>query len=412
MTKFSVENLVIGSGLMGSGVALELAKRGKSSLLVDQDPEIMNRASLRNEGKIHLGLIYAADKSLRTGIDQLSGALSFFRILESWVGDKIDEIEISSPFIYLVAKDSLLKGEELASYYRSLQEYFDDQFKKKNLNSYLGKKLDHLYKRLSLQSANHLFETRGIESVFQTSERAINTDYLKKVISAAIQSDPAIEWCGNTKVINIESHENSYLITCFKKDTNEEIKISAKKVFNASWDQRLKLDSTLGIKPIDGWLHRLKYRVLVKTPRDMNLQSATMVLGSYGDVVIRDQSSYLSWYPVCMKGWSHDLSPPKIWEDVCKGSLTGQYANNLAQQTIKKIASWYPAISDVEILSVDAGVIFAHGQLDVNHIDSELHQRTTVGINRQNNFFSINSGKLTTAPLFAIKTVDMAFGAQ
>jgi L-2-hydroxyglutarate oxidase LhgO len=262
MTKFSVENLVIGSGLMGSGVALELAKRGKSSLLVDQDPEIMNRASLRNEGKIHLGLIYAADKSLRTGIDQLSGALSFFRILESWVGDKIDEVEISSPFIYLVAKDSLLKGDELASYYRSLQEYFDDQFKKKNLNSYLGKKLDHLYKRLSLQSVNHLFETRGIESVFQTSERAINTDHLKKVISAAIQSDPAIEWCGNTKVINIESHENSYLITCFKKDTNEEIKILAKKVFNASWDQRLKLDSTLGIKPIDGWLHRLKYRVL------------------------------------------------------------------------------------------------------------------------------------------------------
>jgi 3-hydroxyacyl-CoA dehydrogenase len=51
MIRFSAENLIIGSCLMGSGVTLEFAKRGKSALLVDQDLEIMTRASHRNEKK-------------------------------------------------------------------------------------------------------------------------------------------------------------------------------------------------------------------------------------------------------------------------------------------------------------------------------------------------------------------------
>ena len=50
---------VLGAGLTGVATALELAKRGAQVTLLDQDPFAVNRASLRNEGKIHLGLIYA-----------------------------------------------------------------------------------------------------------------------------------------------------------------------------------------------------------------------------------------------------------------------------------------------------------------------------------------------------------------
>ncbi len=59
--------VILGAGLQGVSVALELAHRGVQVLLIDQDQQPMNRASLRNEGKIHLGLIYANDPSQATG---------------------------------------------------------------------------------------------------------------------------------------------------------------------------------------------------------------------------------------------------------------------------------------------------------------------------------------------------------
>lgn len=62
----SPEVAVIGSGLCGCCIALELARQGYQVELIDQDSKPMNRAGRRNEGKIHLGLIYAEERSAAT----------------------------------------------------------------------------------------------------------------------------------------------------------------------------------------------------------------------------------------------------------------------------------------------------------------------------------------------------------
>ena len=49
--------LIIGAGIQGASIALELAHRGRAVTLIERDTLPMNRASLRNEGKIPLGLI-------------------------------------------------------------------------------------------------------------------------------------------------------------------------------------------------------------------------------------------------------------------------------------------------------------------------------------------------------------------
>ena len=94
----SKDVIVIGAGLTGSCVALELANQGFKVALLDQDSVPMNRASRRNEGKIHLGLIYAADPSLSTADLQLRGALSFPQLLKRWIGDKVHDLQLSTPF--------------------------------------------------------------------------------------------------------------------------------------------------------------------------------------------------------------------------------------------------------------------------------------------------------------------------
>src|SRR5687768_7743031 len=117
MKEFRAPVAVLGAGLAGSATALELARRGARVALLDPDEIAVNRASLRNEGKIHLGLIYAKDSSLGTARMQLQGALSFRRFLSRWIGAAADRLRRSTPFIYAVASNSLLSPQELSTHY-------------------------------------------------------------------------------------------------------------------------------------------------------------------------------------------------------------------------------------------------------------------------------------------------------
>jgi hypothetical protein len=58
------------------------------------------------------------------------------------------------------------------------------------------------------------------------------------------------------------------------------------------------------------------------------------------------------------------------------------------------------------VLSVDAGAIFAYGRQDVDQRDSALHQRTNNGPFGDQRYVSVDTGKLTTAPWYAMMAVD------
>jgi len=89
---------------------------------MDRDTRPLNRASLRNEGKIHLGFVYANDRSLRTAFLQLDGALRFRRILARWIDRSVDWLTLSAPFHYLVASDSVVVPDRLADHYTAVEE--------------------------------------------------------------------------------------------------------------------------------------------------------------------------------------------------------------------------------------------------------------------------------------------------
>src|ERR1700712_2924410 len=99
---------VLGAGLQGACLAFELTRRGASVDVYDRHPAAVSGDSARNEGKIHLGYVYAADPSLRTARLMVRGALSFAPLLRGWLGAAFDEVPVSEPFNYLVHRDSLL----------------------------------------------------------------------------------------------------------------------------------------------------------------------------------------------------------------------------------------------------------------------------------------------------------------
>jgi glycine/D-amino acid oxidase-like deaminating enzyme len=398
-------NIVIGGGLLGCGIALELAAAGRPVVLIEQDGEVMNRASLRNEGKIHLGLIYAGDGSGRTGRLQLEGALNFRRIVSSWIGaDAFVRIGLSTPFTYLVSRSSLLHPEQLQRHYHDLEVSYDAQMRAGDQSlDYLGSRPDFLARPLDVAMLPDCLNREPVLAAFETSERAISTEGLAAEIRHAVLRNPLIELRCGSRVVAMSRQGTGIGVTTCSPLEERPFEYVGDTVFNATWEQRFRLDEMLGIHPAPGWLHRLKYRVIVRLPRGVEHgPSVTIVLGRFGDVVIRpDGTAYLSWYPDGLRGWSHDIAPPATWEAACQGKEQPAVSRSIAEAIMKGIAEWYPCFENCEVLSVDAGAIVARGDRDVDVAESGLHERHA-GFERPfGSYFTIDSGKLTTIPLMA-----------
>ena len=68
---------ILGAGIMGATTALLLSRRGVRVTLYDQAPAPMTGASRWNEGKIHLGYLYAGDPSGNTADKLMPGGIAF-----------------------------------------------------------------------------------------------------------------------------------------------------------------------------------------------------------------------------------------------------------------------------------------------------------------------------------------------
>src|SRR5215218_8071504 len=110
---------VLGGGLQGACVAMELADCGVAVHLYDRNAQCLTQASARNEGKIHLGYVYANDRSLGTARLMISGAVTFAPLMRRWIGTDIDRVAVSTPFEYVVHRDSMLTVEEIDHHFRS-----------------------------------------------------------------------------------------------------------------------------------------------------------------------------------------------------------------------------------------------------------------------------------------------------
>src|SRR5437867_1336902 len=191
MIRLRTQVLVLGAGLQGAGVALELARRGIEATLVERDALAMNRASLRNEGKIHLGLIYAQDASRATAFLQLKGALRFRRILARWI-DVERGIIPSTPFHYLVARDSLVGPEPLSRHYEAVERRVAEQWNDDPELDYLGVRPPRLTRPLDRDEIARHFDPDRFIAGFETAELAIDCDRLALCVRSTIASAPGL----------------------------------------------------------------------------------------------------------------------------------------------------------------------------------------------------------------------------
>lgn len=396
---------VLGGGLQGACVAMELASAGIAVDIYDKNDQCLTQASAQNEGKIHLGYVYGNDRTLKTARTLIRGALAFTGLLRRWLGSAVDTIPVSAPFYYLVHDASLLSVAEVANHLERCHAIAlaDDGGE---APEYFGSDYRTPPARLSQGEAAALFEPRLVKAAWRTAEIGIDPKVLARLVRTRLSVDPRIRCLQGAQVHGVEP--NGKRVTVDFEQATSRCREPYDHVVNTLWEGRLAIDKTAGLEPARPWLFRVRHNLRLCAPAVASgIPSATIVLGPFGDVVSYGNGSlFLSWYPAGLRGASSDLSPPP-WPRV----LEEQARDEMRQAIQSSLARIVPAIAAltpdaVESWEVTAGIIFAWGATDIDDPASGLHARHAIGPQSRGRYHTVDTGKLTMAPLFGKMVAD------
>jgi glycine/D-amino acid oxidase-like deaminating enzyme len=391
---------VLGGGLQGCCIALLLAERDAEVTLYDNNDRLLSQAAIANEGKIHLGFMYAADPSLATARMMMRGALAFVPFFEARLGGDQTWMTHSDPAVYLVHRNSQRSVDDVSRYMAAVHAELAEVAVGCQRASYFGLDLRAPPRPWNATERESKFDGCQVQAAFSTPEVAIKPMLLADRIRAAIAATPAIEVRLGHTVRRLKESDGIIVVDSTQAAGAEDDRYDH--VVNALWNGRLAVDATLGLRPGRQWIYRFKYGVRCRRPDGVDLPSATVISGPFGEVVnYPDGLVYLTWYPACAVASSLDIVPP-----VLPNIATEPVRSRIVDGTFAGLADIVPALRTTGLdrftdLSVAGGIIVAWGETDIDDPTSELHHRFDIGVSSRGRFHSVDPGKLTMAPHFA-----------
>ena len=378
--------IIMGGGLQGCCFALYLKKHGKEVCIIEKNNQLLQEASGNNEGKIHLGFVYSNDPSLQTGEKMLIDALNFSSSIEYLIGKKINWQSIKSKkFIYLVPKTSIITEKELDIYFSKLQTKYTELLIQNPKLNYLGERPQEIYKKIDIPDN---FNKEYFTCCYQTVEYAIDIKILNQLIIDNLKNNEIPIILNNT-IEEIKKSNNFFLIKTNKNNFYSE------KLINCLWSSKTKIDNFILEKKTFNTNYRYKFGIISDYINSLSNQySITIVNGQFGDFVNFSNYMYFSWYPYSVLGFCCSTQAPSEWNTY---NLINDKNNfiNLHKDIFNFL---FKQNFDFQNPKIIGGVIVAKGIQDIINPKSKLHKRNEKRIKMKNNYFSISTGKYTSAP--------------
>lgn len=382
---------VLGAGIMGSSLALYLARLGAEVTLIDREPSPMAGASRWNEGKIHLGYLYGADPTLATARHVLPGGLVFGRLVSDLIGLDVAGHATTSDDIYLVHQDSVVGLEQLGRHFEAVTSLVRSH---PDAARYLTDLTDAAVTPLARGELDGLASGR-IVGGFRVPERSVETRWLADAMAAAVLAEPRVSFRGDTTLTAARPAAEGVHVAGTRG-----LDESFDAVVNALWNGRLEIDLTAGLVQSHSWTHRYRLCAFIRTRAPLDIASAIVAVGPFGDIKnYNGRDFYLSWYPTGLVAEGNDI----VLE--APAPLAGERREAFLADVRRGLASCIPSIDEVfaaaEEVTVGGGFVFASGRGAIGDPQSQLHRRDRFGVERMGSYFSVDTGKYSTAPWLA-----------
>lgn len=391
--------VILGAGIQGVSLAFALASRGLHVQILDSQPKPLNATSVRNEGKIHLGFVYALDETGSTQRAMMENALRFSPLLDRWCRKLPWDKWRADNFYYAVMPESLAGIDQLSTSYERLHQLLKEQSSNGRREiEYLGQPLTWLWKRETDCSQALLAPGLNLQGLVRTQETAIDTRLLAQSLSERLLSHPRIDVRCGVRVDGAERRNGGFRLHLETPEGSE--LADADVVANCTWVDRTRIDETLGLPRDDRPVcYRIKHSIHVQPMPGASLVPITMVQGPFGDLVPRQNGLvYLSWYPEC-RTYFDQRPPTELIDD-------RQEATHVAERTLSVFQRFVPGLRGAKIVSSQSGVIVARGHTDIEDPGSSLHKRDQFGSTCHDGWWTVDTGKFTCAPGTADQTAE------
>jgi glycine/D-amino acid oxidase-like deaminating enzyme len=392
---------ILGAGIMGCSLALLLARRGVRVTLVDRASAPFSGASRWNEGKIHLGFLYAGDPSLATARKLLPGGLAFRPIVEELVGRSIEPAISQEDDIFLTHRDSVADVDATAAYYGAVDDLVREHAEGRA--SYLTDLSDAGVRKLAPAELSAVTSNEDIATGFAVPERSVRTHLLADWFADAIKAQPSIVTFINCTVNGLAQQDDLWHVAA-TPPIDETFDI----VVNALWEGRAAIDAAVRLADGEIWSYRYRLSLFAKTARACVLPSLLIATGPFGDIKnYNGHDLYLSWYPAGLVIDCNDTAG--------RGAplLDATTENSIIQRTVSGLAQYIPGLRDalegVQI-TVGGGWVIAPGGGSLADVTSPLHRRDRFGVRRSGSYISVDTGKYSTAPWLAERIADEILG--
>jgi glycine/D-amino acid oxidase-like deaminating enzyme len=240
-------SVIVGGGFYGARLARVLRERGGRVLLVERESQLLGRASLRNQARVHNGYHYP-----RSILTSLRSRLNYARFLAEYA-ECVDE---SFTHYYAIARGSKVTAAQFAEFCRRI-----------------GAPLSAAPDKVS-----RLFTSARIESVFKVRECAFDAVKLRNRLTrelAAVGVEVAME----TEALRIlVGHGRRARVTLAR--AGEEVEVDTDLVVNATYSRLNQLLVNSGASTIPA-KHELTEMALIEPPEELAGAAVTVMDGPF-----------------------------------------------------------------------------------------------------------------------------------
>ncbi|HEY7884504.1 MAG TPA: FAD-dependent oxidoreductase [Cellvibrionaceae bacterium] len=395
---------VLGGGVMGCCTALCLARLGASVTLFEQHPRIMSEASRWNEGKIHLGYLYAASRTLDTAKKVLTGGLRFRPIVEQLLETSIAPWITPQADHYLVHKNSVVGPQEIWDYFTKVTDLVLEH---PDVKGYLRDISPSDLRRLAAADIDFDYNPEQIRLATRVPEYSIDTTRFADALVRRVMAESFISVLTEQSVQSVSPDGEK--AERYTVHTGQDTFTGFDAVVNALWAGRPSIDKTI-IGRTDFSMHH-RYRVsafLQCPPGHSNHSSAVICAGPFGDIKHYGNGRYyMSWYPAGLLAEGRNAEPPRAPQ------LSAEDADAVIAKIKEGLGDILPGavnlLRQADKINVQGGWVYAQATGCLEDPHSSLHSRDKLGLLRHGNYISVDTGKFSVAPYLA-EVIAQALG--
>lgn len=256
----SYDFLIIGGGIFGAYAALYLAGKGAKILLVEKEAELMKKASIVNQARLHSGYHYPRSVATARMSDE----------------NKARFTREHKPFILF----------EFEKYY-AIDRYgsFTDARQFERFCEYINIRCERV-------EGHPLFNYHRLEAVYLTTEYTFDPLLIAQYYRERLAATPGIELRYNCEPLNAQPDADRWQVTLKELHSGQQQQVSAREVINATYAGSNGVNRLFGVPDI-ALMHEISEMAFVSSPQ-LAQTGLTVMDGPFASLMPYGKSGLLS----------------------------------------------------------------------------------------------------------------------